>query len=83
MKFVICKDRHLHIPKPNVEIYDDESPSREVIILVATQNTKGVYRSENRIEQNRILPKMNNQNKKRESNPSDSRVTDSDEESDD
>ena len=26
-KSVICKDRHLHIPKPNVGISEDDSPA--------------------------------------------------------
>ena len=42
MKFVMCKDRHLHIPITNVNISDDETPGREVSILLPTQITKGV-----------------------------------------
>ena len=42
MKFEICKDRHLHIQKPNVDISDEDSSNSEISILVTTQNTKGV-----------------------------------------
>ena len=39
-KFVICKGRHLDIPKPNVEISDEVSSNSEMSILVTTQNNE-------------------------------------------
>ena len=46
--FVICKDMHLHIPKPNVEFSDEESSNSKMSILVIAQRMEGVV--ERRVE---------------------------------
>ena len=76
-KFVVCKDRHIHIPKPNVEISDDEIPSREPGILAATTNTRGVCKCKDR-----ALAKKSYQYNKRDFKPLDRRGGDFDEDSD-
>ena len=51
-EFAICKDRHLHIQKLNVEISDEENFTNGMSILVTTQKAKGISEKEER-----VLPK--------------------------
>ena len=76
-QFVICKDRHLHIPKSNGEIADKESSNSEMGIF--TYNPKTKYISE---KEDRVLPKEKGIIREREYKPPDSRIRDSDEERD-
>ena len=70
-KFVIYKDRHLHIPKPNFVTSEDKSPSSEVSVLTITQMTKDVDESEDRVPSEK-----SNQNNKRKPKLSDNMIRD-------
>ena len=50
-KFVICKDRHLHIPKPNLENPEEESPSSssETSALTTAHKTSNENECENKV----------------------------------
>ena len=50
-KFVICKDRHLHTPKPNLVNLEEESlsPRSEGCVLAIKHKTMDVNECENRV----------------------------------